>query len=58
MKKYWLLSNKKIGSDLEYNIPEISQMFGECIAIFMVSVLKKYKKLNNFCELGPVTELI
>ena len=32
--------NKKIGSDFTTS-PEISQMFGECIAIFMVSVLKK-----------------
>ena len=44
--------NKKIGSDFTTS-PEISQMFGECIAIFMVSVLKKIGKLNNFCELGP-----
>ena len=44
--------NKKIGLDFTTS-PEISQMFGECISIFMVSIFKKIGKVNNFCELGP-----
>ncbi len=44
--------NKKIGLDFTTS-PEISQMFGECISIFMISILKKIGEINNFCELGP-----
>ena len=43
---------KKIGTDFTTS-PEISQMFGECISIFIVSIFKKIGKINNFCELGP-----
>ena len=32
--------------------PEVSQLFGECVAIFFILILKKYKVLS-FCELGP-----
>ena len=52
-EKYWLLPQLKvIGLDFTTS-PEISQMFGECISIFMVSIFKKIGKVNNFCELGP-----
>ncbi len=32
--------------------PEVSQLFGECISIFFLLLLKKFN-VNNFCELGP-----
>ena len=32
--------------------PEVSQLFGECIAIFFLLILKK-QKVSSFCELGP-----
>ena len=32
--------------------PEVSQLFGECIAIFFLIILKKYK-IHTFFELGP-----
>ncbi len=42
---------KKIGSDF-ITSPEVSQMFGECVSIFIITMLKS-QKLKNFCELGP-----
>ena len=47
-----IITIKKIGLDFTTS-PEISQMFGECISIFMVSIFKKIGEINNFCELGP-----
>ena len=44
--------NKKVGEDF-LTSPEISQMFGECIAIFFASILKQQNSIINFCELGP-----
>ena len=38
---------KKIGSDF-ITSPEVSQMFGECVYIFIITMLKS-QKLNNFC---------
>ncbi len=32
--------------------PEVSQLFGECISIFFILLLKKFN-VSNFCELGP-----
>ena len=32
--------------------PEVSQLFGECVAIFFLLILKKYK-VHTFFELGP-----
>ena len=32
--------------------PEVSQLFGECVSIFFLLILKKHK-IKNFCELGP-----
>ena len=32
--------------------PEVSQLFGECVAIFFLLILKKYK-IRTFFELGP-----
>ena len=43
--------NKKIGEDFVTS-PEISQMFGECIAIFLSSISNTHK-LENICDLGP-----
>jgi len=42
---------KRIGEDFVTS-PEISQMFGECIAIFLSSINKK-QKFYNVCDLGP-----
>ena len=44
--------NKKIGSDFTTS-PEVSQVFGECISIFLTSIFNQIGKINNFCELGP-----
>ncbi len=43
--------NNKIGSHFVTS-PEISQVFGECIAFFFLLILKNFK-VSNFCELGP-----
>ncbi len=43
--------NKQIGSDF-ITSPEVSQMFGECISIFFISLMEKLN-VSNFCELGP-----
>ena len=32
--------------------PEVSQLFGECIAIFFLLISKNYK-ISSFCEFGP-----
>ena len=43
---------KKVGEDF-ITSPQISQMFGECIAIFFSSFqINNFKKIN-FLELGP-----
>ena len=51
MKDYGFYQNNKIGKHF-ITAPEISQLFGECIALFFVVIMKKMK-VDNFCELGP-----
>ena len=57
---YLCLYKKEIGYYQKYKIgrdfvtsPEVSQMFGECISIFILSILNSFKEINFFCELGP-----
>ncbi|MFL2661175.1 MAG: SAM-dependent methyltransferase [Alphaproteobacteria bacterium] len=51
MKDYGFYQNNKIGKHF-LTAPEVSQLFGECIALFFVVIMKKIK-VENFCELGP-----
>ena len=42
----------RIGTDF-VTAPEISQLFGECISIFIASINQKIGNIRDFCELGP-----
>ena len=42
----------RIGNDF-ITAPEISQLFGECISIFIASINQKIGNIRDFCELGP-----
>ena len=42
----------RIGTDF-ITAPEISQLFGECISIFIASINRKIGDIRDFCELGP-----
>ncbi len=50
-KEYGFYQKNLIGKHFVTS-PEISQLFGECIAIFFLMLLKEFK-IRNFCELGP-----
>ena len=51
-KNFGYYHNKKVGTDF-LTSPEVSQFFGECISVFILSSLKNLGKIVNFCELGP-----
>ena len=42
----------RIGTDF-ITAPEISQLFGECISIFIASINQRIGNIRDFCELGP-----
>ena len=48
---------KKVGEDF-ITSPQLSQMFGECIAIFFSMIQKTTFKTSNFLELGPGNGLL
>ena len=50
-KEYGYYQKNKIGNDF-ITSPEVSQMFGECIAFFFILLTKKIE-LTNIFELGP-----
>ena len=50
-KPHGYYQKKRIGEDFVTS-PEISQMFGECIAIFLASI-NRTQKFMNLCDLGP-----
>ena len=51
-KNYGYYQKNKIGTDF-ITAPEISQLFGECISIFIASINHKIGNIRDFCELGP-----
>ena len=51
-KNYGYYQNNRIGTDF-ITAPEISQLFGECISIFIASINRKIGNIRDFCELGP-----
>ncbi len=51
-KNYGYYQKNRIGTDF-ITAPEISQLFGECISIFIASINQKIGNIRNFCELGP-----
>ena len=52
MKIIRILQKKKVGEDFVTS-PQISQMFGECIAIFFLMIQTNTFKISNYLELGP-----
>ena len=51
-KNYGYYQKNRIGTDF-VTAPEISQLFGECISIFIASINQKIGNIRDFCELGP-----
>ncbi len=51
MKGNGFYQNNRIGKHF-LTAPEVSQLFGECIALFILVTMKKLR-VENFCELGP-----
>ena len=51
-KNHGYYQKNRIGTDF-ITAPEISQLFGECISIFIASINQKIGNIRDFCELGP-----
>ena len=51
-KNHGYYQKNRIGTDF-VTAPEISQLFGECISIFIASINQKIGNVRDFCELGP-----
>ena len=51
-KNHGYYQKNRIGTDF-VTAPEISQLFGECISIFIASINQKIGNIRDFCELGP-----
>ena len=51
IRKLDITKKKKIGRDFTTS-PEISQLFGECISIFILNFVRN-SNIESFCELGP-----
>ena len=51
-KDHGYYQKNRIGTDF-ITAPEISQLFGECISIFIASINERFGKIRDFCELGP-----
>ena len=51
-KDHGYYQKNRIGTDFT-TAPEISQLFGECISIFIASINQKIGNIRDFCELGP-----
>ena len=51
-KDHGYYQKNRIGTDF-ITAPEISQLFGECISIFIASINKRIGNIRDFCELGP-----
>ncbi len=50
-KKYGFYQKNRIGRHF-ITAPEVSQLFGECVSIFLL-MLREHLKIDNICELGP-----
>ena len=48
---------KRVGEDFVTS-PQISQMFGECIAVFLLMIQTNTFKISNYLELGPGNGLL
>ncbi len=51
-KNHGYYQKNKIGTDF-ITSPEISQLFGECISIFVALINERIGNVKDFCELGP-----
>ncbi len=51
-KDHGYYQKNRIGTDF-ITAPEISQLFGECISIFIASINERIGNIRDFCELGP-----
>ena len=51
-KDHGYYQKNRIGTDF-ITAPEISQLFGECVSIFIASINERVGKIRDFCELGP-----
>ena len=51
-KDHGYYQKNRIGTDF-ITAPEISQLFGECVSIFIASINERIGNIRDFCELGP-----
>jgi len=51
-KNYGYYQKNRIGTDF-ITAPETSQLFGECVSIFIASIIERIGNIRDFCELGP-----